>query len=391
MVDVPQPSSLTLEPNPFEQSFASKAASPKHDNATPSGTSGDQQQQTAGINNTYSNPQFHSKDSSVKQVPGFEKIVTPMPLVPGNTGPFPPPVGTANISSPAQWLPTQAGSFTPSIVGVPQQQFDNFVPHGMGHNVHQGHLTGGPHIPPQQTQTPNNVMLPGQIPGTSAPNGYPRHFPGMPMESPGMFMVQPKYPYSPMAPPTTGAHGLVPSHQSPSHTNGNAVSGYYVPGRDGRPANISQTVTAEGDISQNSLETGRKRSRTQLDGDPGHMEQNQKGPAKKQSRDKGPSGDVSDDVNHNGRIMQEGTEEDRRKQFLERNRIAAVKCRQRKKQWVDELKMKVDTYSHINDELRTKNANHENDISQLINFVLNSHAVDTLPENIAAIINYHQH
>lgn len=45
------------------------------------------------------------------------------------------------------------------------------------------------------------------------------------------------------------------------------------------------------------------------------------------------------------------TEEEKRKSFLERNRIAALKCRQRKKQWVQELQTKVETYASQNEVL----------------------------------------
>jgi ATF/CREB family transcription factor len=45
------------------------------------------------------------------------------------------------------------------------------------------------------------------------------------------------------------------------------------------------------------------------------------------------------------------TDEEKRKNFLERNRVAALKCRQRKKQWLQNLQSKVDLYSQENDAL----------------------------------------
>ncbi|KAK7739219.1 Transcription factor [Cytospora paraplurivora] len=45
------------------------------------------------------------------------------------------------------------------------------------------------------------------------------------------------------------------------------------------------------------------------------------------------------------------TEEEKRKNFLERNRVAALKCRQRKKQWLANLQNKVDLYQTENDQL----------------------------------------
>ncbi|PHH84693.1 hypothetical protein CDD83_1540 [Cordyceps sp. RAO-2017] len=45
------------------------------------------------------------------------------------------------------------------------------------------------------------------------------------------------------------------------------------------------------------------------------------------------------------------TDEEKRKNFLERNRVAALKCRQRKKQWLANLQSKVEMYSSENDAL----------------------------------------
>lgn len=83
----------------------------------------------------------------------------------------------------------------------------------------------------------------------------------------------------------------------------------------------------------------------------------------------------------------EGDEEERRKVFLERNRIAAIKCRQRKKQWVDELKSKADVYSQLNGELQRANHKLESNVEQLRQFVLAYHDMRSIPPNIAAILN----
>ncbi|SPQ22156.1 47f4f75a-d296-402e-9e52-4fe4409de2ca [Thermothielavioides terrestris] len=45
------------------------------------------------------------------------------------------------------------------------------------------------------------------------------------------------------------------------------------------------------------------------------------------------------------------TEEEKRRNFLERNRVAALKCRQRKKQWLANLQNKVEAYSNENESL----------------------------------------
>ncbi|KAL2264758.1 hypothetical protein VTJ83DRAFT_7268 [Remersonia thermophila] len=45
------------------------------------------------------------------------------------------------------------------------------------------------------------------------------------------------------------------------------------------------------------------------------------------------------------------TDEEKRKNFLERNRVAALKCRQRKKQWLASLQQKVESFSQENENL----------------------------------------
>ncbi|KAI8645413.1 hypothetical protein BD408DRAFT_338766 [Parasitella parasitica] len=53
------------------------------------------------------------------------------------------------------------------------------------------------------------------------------------------------------------------------------------------------------------------------------------------------------------RIVFEGDDaEDRRKKFLERNRVAAYKCRQKKKNWMQDLEQKAELQNNQNEELR---------------------------------------
>ncbi|KAI5858066.1 hypothetical protein BZA05DRAFT_331540 [Tricharina praecox] len=58
--------------------------------------------------------------------------------------------------------------------------------------------------------------------------------------------------------------------------------------------------------------------------------------------------DGQNDLRKDGKKM---TEEEKRKNFLERNRVAALKCRQRKKQWLANLQAKVEMYGTENDAL----------------------------------------
>lgn len=58
--------------------------------------------------------------------------------------------------------------------------------------------------------------------------------------------------------------------------------------------------------------------------------------------------DMMDDNQDGNKKM---TDEEKRKNFLERNRVAALKCRQRKKQWLANLQQKVEIFSTENDAL----------------------------------------
>ncbi|OAA37786.1 Transcription factor Aft1, HRA domain protein [Beauveria brongniartii RCEF 3172] len=78
-------------------------------------------------------------------------------------------------------------------------------------------------------------------------------------------------------------------------------------------------------------------------------------PAKKTKAVVSPPSDPSDmsededDGDSAGRTKM--TDEEKRKNFLERNRVAALKCRQRKKQWLANLQTKVEMFSSENDAL----------------------------------------
>ncbi|CAI6334166.1 unnamed protein product [Periconia digitata] len=58
-----------------------------------------------------------------------------------------------------------------------------------------------------------------------------------------------------------------------------------------------------------------------------------------------------DDIKNEENGGKKMTDEEKRKNFLERNRVAALKCRQRKKQWLANLQTKVELFSTENDAL----------------------------------------
>ncbi|KIY03251.1 uncharacterized protein Z520_01718 [Fonsecaea multimorphosa CBS 102226] len=67
----------------------------------------------------------------------------------------------------------------------------------------------------------------------------------------------------------------------------------------------------------------------------------------------------------NGSNNKKMTDEEKRRNFLERNRVAALKCRQRKKQWLANLQTKVEMYSAENDSLNTQVAQLHDEIRNL--------------------------
>ncbi|KAK6339247.1 hypothetical protein TWF718_008670 [Orbilia javanica] len=65
--------------------------------------------------------------------------------------------------------------------------------------------------------------------------------------------------------------------------------------------------------------------------------------------------DMDDGEDHkDGQDPKKMTDEEKRKNFLERNRVAALKCRQRKKQWLANLQAKVEYYGAENDALNAQ-------------------------------------
>lgn len=74
--------------------------------------------------------------------------------------------------------------------------------------------------------------------------------------------------------------------------------------------------------------------------------------------------DDDDGPGPDGKPKPKMTDEEKRKNFLERNRVAALKCRQRKKQWLANLQNKVEMFSSENDALTAQ-------ISQLREEVVN--------------------
>lgn len=77
--------------------------------------------------------------------------------------------------------------------------------------------------------------------------------------------------------------------------------------------------------------------------------------------------DDGSDIKPNGKKM---TDEEKRRNFLERNRVAALKCRQRKKQWLANLQAKVEMYTAENDNLNSQVASLHDEVRNLRNLLI---------------------
>jgi len=107
-----------------------------------------------------------------------------------------------------------------------------------------------------------------------------------------------------------------------------------------------------------------------------------KGPSAKRSRasssmamdddDDDDGMDIEEEPEHmvNGKDTRKMTDEEKRKNFLERNRVAALKCRQRKKQWLANLQTKVEVYTTENDQLQQQLQHLRNEVVSLKTILL---------------------
>ncbi|KAI1802170.1 Aft1 HRA domain-containing protein [Daldinia bambusicola] len=171
----------------------------------------------------------------------------------------------------------------------------------------------------------------------------------------------------PAPPPPAQPTAVVPTTTSP-HMNGNGTTAS--PPMRG-VSEAASGVSEENETKPNARGKG-KRGAAATNGRRKAEDTPAKQPANKKTKtassvnsNDNSSDEEEDEKDANGsHPKSKMTDEEKRKNFLERNRVAALKCRQRKKQWLANLQNKVEMFSTENDALTAQ-------ISQLREEVVN--------------------
>ncbi|KAF9571597.1 hypothetical protein BGW38_008601, partial [Lunasporangiospora selenospora] len=322
-------SKLDMEPNPFEQSFSG------HGSGKPGATTGGTEARTE----------------------------TPKPVLPsiasmsGRLAPVSDQYGWNSQS-------LRMGPLSPSMLEGPQNPIvfdENPAPNPSPLSSFQavdsmGNSTNDRYIPPGQAAGPSdygNEHLANQSQATQREAwarrenmnhvGNPAHHPSA--HARGLVGAVP----GPPGPPGP-AYSTQPPHHGPQ-------PGQSVPGMAGRPLPPKDN----GDMM--TMPRGERRSRVESDNSDDSEGSGQSG-----NGDPDAIGSSSNSSNKKRQAM--GTdkvadEDEKRKNFLERNRQAALKCRQRKKQWLTNLQAKVEYLTADNEHLQGQVAVYRDEVIHL--------------------------
>ncbi|PFH57789.1 hypothetical protein XA68_14577 [Ophiocordyceps unilateralis] len=173
-------------------------------------------------------------------------------------------------------------------------------------------------------------------------------------------------------PSTIHAHPAHPTHSTPTTTQNQEMTPQFSNNHpasidSGRAGSDNSNMSEDGPPLKPNIKGKGKRNSLSTNGRRKADDVPVKAPANK--RGKGNNGlvngslgtsdedeDDDDDDDLKSKLEDGGgkskmTDEEKRKNFLERNRVAALKCRQRKKQWLANLQNKVELFSSENDAL----------------------------------------
>lgn len=480
-----QPSSLTLEPNPFEQSFASKAQ--EHSPSKAEGALGE-----PADKHDKSPPEDGSNSSREPAdgkpgIPGVGSTMTPLPQSAGGSGGAYAGMGVMGVGSPMHWANPALGQLTPSTLAIEGYMQQQMQPPGVLLPRMQGATQPMQSVPGAQAGSQGEA---DRAHGTKHNGGYmdPLGRPyGVPLESPGVLMRMPVQ---------SGMIPMVPTASISPHPLGSSAPAYQMPqqmapqmmqmpqqaqqaqqaqqthnmsqqmsqmpqqaqqaqqmpqqaqqqqpqqqmpqlSQQSQPQPMSQQAQQAQQIPQHMSQMSQGQHMAQMQQmaqpmpqpmqpmthtpqdapqqpaaqpdthNPANSAQSKRGAHNSQSQEEGDEDEGSDDSTARSNAENQGDEEDaakrrrrktsassdaendpvRRKLFLERNRVAAIRCRKRKKVYMNELKEKVDVYARINDDLQRQTNSMQHDLQQLQQFILSIHDMRSLPPHIYAIIS----
>ncbi|WVW82725.1 hypothetical protein I302_104736 [Kwoniella bestiolae CBS 10118] len=232
--------------------------------------------------------------------------------------------------------------------------------HGLPHNNSQNEI-------PQETITPNTLSALTGVFGemaraNSGPQPGPQYFasamgpphPGaVPVPMPHVDYAQQSANAASQA--ANGLFLLSQAHQELSKREEEGRGGTPVRGRGPKGANGAQAgQKRKSDVGPGSANKPAKKGKKNSLSGTGTVPPQDNTPPKSAKQESIDSGDSDDDGGKydGGNDGKPETEEDKRKNFLERNRQAALKCRQRKKAWLNELQGKVEGLTIENERLQ---------------------------------------
>jgi len=359
---------LTKEPNPFESAFGNPAETP-----------------------------------GKSALPGVASLTSPAPLLPGSTPGWPGSLRSGPLSPAMLTGPTSNNDYFNS-----DHHFAGSFPTPNESSLRTGLTPGGggsmfPQPSPNSQALFNSMQSGGATPGTldfhrtamtaraqSQANGYTISGQGgatsQAQQNPN---IQPDLDSKPY-PPTSAAqdnHDPFGSHQTNDAANGlfmlaqaggqqrnsqgypmqQQSHSYHQDAKQGGKNSVGSNMSGATESTEHYSEEDSKPARSGRSGKKGSAgkgaangkrktdETPAKGPANKRQRGTTVSEEPDDEdmglddseLNSDKKM----TDEEKRKNFLERNRVAALKCRQRKKQWLANLQQKVEIFSTENDAL----------------------------------------
>ncbi|KAK9234497.1 Aft1 HRA domain-containing protein [Lipomyces kononenkoae] len=358
-------SKLDLEPNPFEQSFASKEGTPNSTQkallppvaslASPSSLLGSASNTgfNWGINSLRSGPLSPAMLQGPAQSAALASFVDSHlrgGLTPNESG-----IRTA-------LTPGGSGSIFPAPSPTTAAIFGLVPPTPSGLQSSSFPQTPQPVEPPASSQAPMSMSLTSSlpasattsstiVPATSAPTNHPSSPVFQPQiisqsamaahEQSGQSKMEP---YADSA--NAAANGLYLLSQGQQQAEASKAADERRPSNDGK-ADKKKTAGSAG---------GRKNSRKAEESVPASHKRQKPSATQVQARSESMSMSPPkmEDEPLETADSKKMTDEEKRKNFLERNRVAALKCRQRKKQWLANLQAKVEYYGNENDALNAQ-------------------------------------